>query len=183
MLRLAGRIGDGVVMGNGFLPEVVKNSLEMIEEGAAESGRSLADLDLWWRAQPGLADSQEEAKESIKVSMSGVGFHSFLHSLDQKQVPDDLRSSVERYVKEYDFEAYGEARGRNVQRMDELGLTEYFLERFAITGTPSDWIERIKGLRASGVRKLWLGPFRGGMERELKAVDILAREVLPVVFG
>ncbi len=183
MLRLAGRIGDGVMLGNGFLPEVVEHSLEMIKAGADEAGRSMSDIDLWWRAQPGLAPTAKEARESIKVSMSGVGYHSFLHSLDQKHVPSHLRSSVEEYVKGYDFGAYGEGQGHNVQRMDQLGLTDYFLERFAIAGTPEDWVKRIKALEAGGVRKLWLGPFRGGMDRELEAVNTLAREVLPTFLG
>ena len=181
MLRLAGRIGDGVILGNGLIPEVVERSLEIIKEGAAESGRSLADIDLWWLALPGLSSTVEQARESMKASMTGVGYHCFSHNLDEKQVPNHLRSAVEKYIAEHDFVSYGEAQGRNVQLMDQLGLTDYFLERLAIVGTPEDWIEKINKLRAIGVQKIWLSPFPGGLERELHSVDTFSREVLPAV--
>ena len=39
-LRLAGRIGDGVVVGLGITPEVVASSLELLDTGAREGGRA-----------------------------------------------------------------------------------------------------------------------------------------------
>ncbi len=44
MLRLTGRIGDGVVLSGGLSVEHVKYSLGQIAEGAAKSGRDLADF-------------------------------------------------------------------------------------------------------------------------------------------
>ena len=179
MLRLAGRIGDGVVLGNGILPEVIEHSLEMIEAGAAEAGRILDDIDLWWLVHPELSSTEQEVGESYKVRLTGVGHHCFLGNLDEKQVPNHLRSAVERYVAGHDYASYTEARGRNVQLMEQLGLTDYFLERFAITGTSEDWIKKINALKAMGVSKLWLSPFPGGLDRELESVNTLSREVLP----
>ena len=63
-LRLAGRIGDGVVVGLGITPEVVQGALEILEQGAAEAGRRLADIDVWFTsfwfvdAEPGAARQQ-----------------------------------------------------------------------------------------------------------------------------
>ena len=45
-LRVAGRVGDGVIVGLGVTPEVVSGSLELLEEGAQSAGRSAADLDV-----------------------------------------------------------------------------------------------------------------------------------------
>ena len=179
MLRLAGRIADGVVLGNGLLPEVVEHSLEIVEAGADEAGRNLADIDLWWIALPGLAPTVDEARENMKAGMTGVGYHCFLHNLDEKQVPDHLRSAVERYVAEHDFISYGEAQGRNVQLMDQLGLTDYFMERLGIVGTSEDWIKKINALRAMGVNNIWLSRFPGDQEHELQCIDTFSREVLP----
>ena len=178
-LRLAGRIGDGVILGNGVLPEVVEHSLEMIAAGAAEAGRRLDDIDLWWVVQPGLASTAEEARESIKASITGQAYHSFRHNLDEKQVPNHLRSAVERYVAEHDYLSHGQEQGRNFQLMDQLGLTDYFLERLSIVGTSGDWIKKINALGAIGVQKLWLSPFPGGLDRELQGIEALSRKVLP----
>ena len=63
-LRLAGRIGDGVIVGLGITPEVVAASLELIDEGARESGRRVDDLDVWFTCfwfvdpEPGVARRQ-----------------------------------------------------------------------------------------------------------------------------
>ena len=42
--------------------------------------------------------------------------------------------------------------GQNPTRMDELGLTA--LRRFALAGTPHDWIARIAELAEAGATKL-----------------------------
>ena len=60
-LRVAGRVGDGVIVGLGVTPEVVTGSLELLEEGARSAGRSAADLDVWFTCfwfvdeEPGVA--------------------------------------------------------------------------------------------------------------------------------
>jgi 5,10-methylenetetrahydromethanopterin reductase len=47
-LRLAGRIADGVVIGLGISPEVVSGSLEILEAGARDAGRTLDDIEVWF---------------------------------------------------------------------------------------------------------------------------------------
>jgi 5,10-methylenetetrahydromethanopterin reductase len=45
-LRLAGRVADGVVIGLGISPDVVASSLELLEAGAREAGRSVDELEV-----------------------------------------------------------------------------------------------------------------------------------------
>ena len=46
-LELAGRVADGVIVGLGLTPEVIRLSLAAIERGARAAGRALGDLDIW----------------------------------------------------------------------------------------------------------------------------------------
>ena len=51
MLRLAGELADGVIVGTGFTPEMVRDALGYIEEGARLAGRKIGDIDIWWFAK------------------------------------------------------------------------------------------------------------------------------------
>ena len=53
-----GRVADGVIAGMGLTPDVIRLSLEAIERGARASGRTLADLDVWWFARTNVADTR-----------------------------------------------------------------------------------------------------------------------------
>ena len=52
MLDLAGRVADGVIMGNGVSEEVVRDNIARVERGANAAGRSLDDIELWFMAKP-----------------------------------------------------------------------------------------------------------------------------------
>ncbi|HEX9822334.1 MAG TPA: methyltransferase domain-containing protein [Methylomirabilota bacterium] len=47
--------------------------------------------------------------------------------------------------------------GENPRRMADLGLAEYAIDRFALAGTPRDWIARIEQLAERGATRLWVG--------------------------
>ena len=40
--------------------------------------------------------------------------------------------------------------------VEELGLTDYALRRFALAGNPAAWIARIEEIAQAGATKLWL---------------------------
>ncbi|MBI2867774.1 MAG: LLM class flavin-dependent oxidoreductase [Chloroflexi bacterium] len=176
-LRLAGRIADGVFIETGILPEVIKDSIAQVKAGAAEAGRKLEDIDLWWYIKGNLGPSVEAAAEKIRSGLASSANHSFRFTLEGKFVPDHLRDKIESLKRQYVFHQHvqlGE-HVRNAQLVDELGLREYLIERFAICGTPQDWVKRINELAQLGVRKLALA---GVMPEKEKFFDTLGREVI-----
>ena len=177
MLHLAGRVGDGVVIGAGLLPEVVEDSLRRIEAGAKESGRTLDDLDIWWSARPSLERTTAEAIEVAKGSVSSAGNHSMRFGLEGKNVPPELAPQLERFVAGYDTTQHQFAHGDNVQRMEESGLTDYFYERFGVVGDPPTFAARLRELRARGVDKIW---FAWGAAKH-HHLELLRDEVLPAL--
>jgi 5,10-methylenetetrahydromethanopterin reductase len=64
-LRLAGRVGDGVLFQVGAHPRLIDYALKEIEVGARESGRTLDDLVLCARVGCAVADDAETALETL----------------------------------------------------------------------------------------------------------------------
>jgi hypothetical protein len=62
--------------------------------------------------------------------------------------------------------------------IDELGLTDYLLERWSIAGTPEDFITRLKELEARGVHQLAVS---GLMKDKIGFAKTMGTEVLPEV--
>ncbi len=69
--------------------------------------------------------------------------------------------------------------GRNPKRMDELGLTDFALRRFALAGTPRDWVARIAELAEAGATKLWVGLGGGDLDRQRLDLRMIGEEVMP----
>src|SRR5437667_4164063 len=150
MLHLGGRIGDGVVAGTGLLPEVIKDTIARIHAGARDAGRAPEDVDIWFTTRCSLDEDRDRAIENVKASVSSILNHSMRFGLDGKLVPDDLRARIQTYVDGYELYDHVLQGGRNPRRMEELGLTEYALSRYALAGNPSDWIARIEALAEAG---------------------------------
>lgn len=157
MLRLAGRIADGVIVGAGLLPEVVTGSLAHIAEGAAEVGRSLDDIDVWFFAKANLADSDEQAVAEIAMALAASANHSFRFHREGKWLPPELLGAIERLVQRYqtrEHEQLGDT--PNARLAEELGLTDYLANRFAVAGTPDTVRARLDELARAGVHQVLL---------------------------
>jgi alkanesulfonate monooxygenase SsuD/methylene tetrahydromethanopterin reductase-like flavin-dependent oxidoreductase (luciferase family) len=179
MLHLGGRIGDGVIAGTGLLPEVIRDTLARIHAGARAEGRDPASVDVWFTTRTSLHPDRERAIEDVKPSVSSILNHSMRFGLDDKSVPDDLRAKVQAYVDGYELYDHVLHGGRNPRRMEELGLTDYALRRFALAGNPGDWIARIEELAEAGARKLWVGLGGGDLGSQVRTMRLLAAEIMP----
>ena len=178
MLHLGGRIGDGVIAGTGLLPEVIKDTVARIHAGAREAGREPSDVDIWYTTRASLHDDRAKAIDNVKASVSSILNHSMRFGLDGKHVPADLRTKVQAYVDNYVLYDHVRHEGENPRRMEELGLTDYALERFALAGNASDWIARIEQIAAAGARKLWVSVGGGGVETQAHYLKVLGEQIM-----
>jgi 5,10-methylenetetrahydromethanopterin reductase len=175
MLRLAGQVGDQVLIGTGLTPDIVKASLEQLHEGAKEAGRDPAAVEVWWAPRLSIAENRERALQDIRASIASAGNHALRSGLAGKHVPEALQDKIRRFHKEYDYFQHGDKSGKNVRLIDELGLTDYLLERFAVAGAPADIVERIHSLARLGVTNLWLS----SPGDDPSSLDLMGQEVLP----
>jgi 5,10-methylenetetrahydromethanopterin reductase len=179
MLHLGGRIGDGVVAGTGLLPQVVEDTIARIHTGAREAGRDPADLDIWFTARSSLDEDREKGIEYVKASVSSILNHAMRFGLEGKHVPEALKARVQTYVDGYVLYDHVLGGGQNPKRMEELGLTEYAISRWALAGNASDWVKRIEEVAAAGATKLWVSIGRGDLDRQMHYMRIFGEQILP----
>jgi 5,10-methylenetetrahydromethanopterin reductase len=175
-LRLAGRLADGVIIETGVLPEIVDDSLARLAAGAAEAGRAIEDIDVWWHVRACLADSRQQARELLRSPVAGMGNRSVNFGVSPL-VPEELHAKFQELNRRYDMSQHGPMMG-NGPLIDELGLTDYLLERWSIGGTPEDFITRLKELEARGVHQIAVS---GLMKDKIGFAKTMGTEVLPVV--
>jgi 5,10-methylenetetrahydromethanopterin reductase len=179
MLRLAGEVGDQVLIGMGLTPNIVEASLEQLHEGAKEAGRDPTEIDVWWAPRLSIGENREKALKDIRASIASSGNHALRSGLAGKHVPDGLKESIRRFHQEYDYSQHGEKSGKNARLVDELGLTEYLLDRFAVAGTPADIVQRIRRLARLGLNNFWLS----SPGDDPSGLDLMGKEVLPHLNG
>jgi len=179
MLHLGGRIGDGVIAGTGLLPEVIRDTIARIHAGAREAGRDPASVDIWFTARTVIDTDHDAAIERVKASVSSILNHSMRFGLEGKLVPEALRATVQEYVDGYELYDHVLQAGRNPKCMEELGLTDYALRRFALAGTPRDWITRIEQLADAGVTKIWTTLGGGELDRQARDLRLIGEQVMP----
>ena len=180
MLHLSGRIGDGVIAGTGLLPEVIQDTIAKVHAGALEAGRQPADVDIWFTARSSLDDDRETAVDNVKASVSSILNHAMRFGLEGKHVPEALKARIQTYVDGYELYDHVLSAGRNPKRMEELGLTEYAIKRWALAGNPSDWVKRIEEVAAAGATKLWVSlGGRGDFSRQKHYMRMFGEQILP----
>jgi 5,10-methylenetetrahydromethanopterin reductase len=177
-LRQAGEIADGVVVGMGLTPEAIAGALEYMRQGAEASGRSLDDLDIWWQTRWNIEDDAEQAKVHARALVGTAANHAFRFTLEGKFLPQEFHDPVRQLMQAWEPTGHG-GRGvgtPNERLVENLGLTDYLTERFAIVGTLERFISRVEALAVLGVRQIRLGASVGDRGNLLR---ILADQVIP----
>ncbi|TMA88565.1 MAG: LLM class flavin-dependent oxidoreductase [Deltaproteobacteria bacterium] len=175
MLRLAGQVGDQVLIGTGLTSDIVETSLQQLHEGAKAAGRDPAELEVWWAPRLSIAVNREKALKDIRASIASSGNHALRSGLAGKHVPGRLKESIRRFHQGYDYSQHGDKTGKNARLIDELGLTEYLVDRFAVAGTPGDIVQRIRSLARLGLNNFWLS----SPGDDPASLDLMGTEVLP----
>jgi 5,10-methylenetetrahydromethanopterin reductase len=168
-LRLAGRLADGVVVGLGLTPDLIKLGLQHLAEGAAEGGRALEDLDTWWLVKANLGPIDD-----IKMAVAASANHTFRFTLEGKGLPDNLWQPIRELHAAYRAHDHEVRDGANATITDRLGLTEYLAERFAFWGEPDDVRRRIERAATAGARQFLLTGF---VREPLRFIDRWGSEV------
>jgi alkanesulfonate monooxygenase SsuD/methylene tetrahydromethanopterin reductase-like flavin-dependent oxidoreductase (luciferase family) len=107
---------------------------------------------VWAFAKCNIAGNREQAVGEIKMALAASAHHAFRFTLDGKQVPPELREPIAVLQREYvpaEHEQLGQT--RNATLSDELGLTDYLADRFAVVGTPEECREKVRIIQQAGV--------------------------------
>jgi 5,10-methylenetetrahydromethanopterin reductase len=166
-----------VLIGTGLTEDIVEASLKELHEGARQTKRDPNEIEVWWAPRLSIAETRALALRNVMASIASAGNHALRSGLAGKHVPDYLKDNIRRFHREYDYAQHGVKTGKNAQLVEQLGLTEYFLDRFAIAGSPADIVQRIRALARLGINNLWMS----SPGDSPSALDLMGTEVLPQV--
>jgi 5,10-methylenetetrahydromethanopterin reductase len=155
MLELAGRIGDGVIVGNGGTPGLVEFARRHIAIGAEAAGRSIDDIEIWFMVRVHVAPTVADGITDLSFYLASYANVRFRRSMRDKgvEVTDELAARIAGFRGEFKPDmAYTNANDYNVRLLDKYGLTDWLADQFLVTGPPDHVAARLRELSAAGVR-------------------------------
>lgn len=164
MLRLAGEIGDGVLV-NASHPEDVRYALSKIGGGAEAAGKKIGDVDIAACAAFSVHKDPEKAKDAVKpvVAFILAGAHSDVlqrHNIDVSTGTEARKAlKTDNWRKALDL------------------VTDQILDAFSIYGTPHNCLDRIDDLVRLGIDQLVIGSPIGPDINE--SVELISKRIIP----
>ena len=151
-LAMAGSVADAAIIHTGLTTDVLQDTVTRIREGERSAGREDGSTAVWAFAKCNIADDRDEAVDEIKMALAASGHHAFRFTLEGKNVPEQYREAVSILHHQYEAAEHEQVgRTRNATLTDELGLTDYFADRFAIVGTPEECRVKTRAIFDAGV--------------------------------
>lgn len=165
ILRLAGRVADGVIMLVGTDPLFIEAGLKTIEEGAKEAGRSLADIDVvLWTPTSILAD-RSAARDVVKAHVARIVIRPL-----PAELPRDEMAQVQRIREAYDYYQHMvNVADHRAQVPDSL------VEHFALAGTPEECAEQLRRISQTGVNQVAIVPFVTPGDSRARVIEAFAK--------
>ena len=154
-LRMAGEIADRAMVHTGLTPEILADTVARIRGGEADAGKPDGSTEVWAFAKCNIADDHAAAIEEIRMALAASAHHAFRFTLEGKHVPPELHEAMQIIQGEYvpaEHEQVGDT--RNAALSDELGVTDYLADRFAVVGTPDECRAKVAQIEESGAHVL-----------------------------
>lgn len=167
-LELAGEVADGVIIQTGLLPEIIEDSLAHVRRGAEKAGRDFDAIDKSWFPWVSVAGSRAEAIHAIKHSIASGAKHLGRFTTAGKHIPSQFLDKIREAKKRYRFDQHQQPDNDNARLIEELGLTDYLADRFAIVGTVEDCVARIEAAAEAGANHFWMSVHFADKERFMR---------------
>jgi 5,10-methylenetetrahydromethanopterin reductase len=160
MLRLAGRIGDGVVLSAGLSTDSVRQSFAICAEGAAKDGRDPSELRCAGYLFFGVSRDAKRVIDAVRQKLAFVMRNKFLGAnIKASGIPVDQEAVIAA-----------------IARRDIAGATalvpDEAVEAFGIAGTPQHCAKRLRDFIEAGIDEPVLG-LLGEPEDCLLALDVM----------
>ena len=171
VLRLAGRIADGVVLQFAD-PHLIRWCIGFVREGAEEAGRKFSKLEVMSAAPVWVSEDAALARDRVRWFPALVSNH--VVDLVARYKPEELPPQLTAYIKDrkgYDYHHHAEVGSDNA-----AFVTDEIVDRFCIVGGVKEHRRRLQELFDAGVTQFNIYLMCG---EEEKTLDIYGREVLP----
>ena len=163
-LQLAGRIADGVIVGNSATPELVHFANKHIRAGAEQAGRDFSKIDVWHMIRVLVAPTEAEGIERLKFYLASYTNVRFRKNMNDKgiTIPPDIQRGIQGLRNDYRMSEHVKHETTyNADLIDKWGLKEFIARQMAITGPPEHCVKLIQGLVEVGATKFVLPQIMG----------------------
>lgn len=163
-LRLAGRVGDGVIFQIAD-PFVIEWGMQFVREGAEEAGKDPDSIVIHCATATYISDDIDEAREQTRWFPAVVGNH--IADVLRHHEPDNLPQELIDYVRErgeYDYREHAE-QGTDHSKY----VPDEIIDRFCVIGNEDAIREKLQVLDRIGVSEFNIYPHVEGIE------DLLVR--------
>ncbi|HJN87657.1 MAG: LLM class flavin-dependent oxidoreductase [Dehalococcoidia bacterium] len=175
-LAMAGAEADAALFHTGLTSEVLRDSVERIREGERAAGKPEGSTEVWAFAKCSIAGRREQAIGEIKTALAGSAHTAFRFTLEGKHVPEALREPISTLCREYTSAQHEQlSETRRAALSDELGLTDYLADRFAVAGTPAQCREKTRAIQRAEVAGLFITSYGAQQEETIRR---FGREVI-----
>lgn len=167
-LRLAGEIGDGVVLNAVCSPEYTVNALKIIKEAAEAAGRDFSKFEVAQLINCSIEDDHKKALDEIRWEVAT--------KLDPIQLPFIARPKMrvgEPYIKEEDIPLFEKAYASGGMEALIKAVPDSYVEGMTASGTPDEVKRRVQQYRDAGVKLALLRPAAAHQTQRL--MDLFAQ--------
>jgi alkanesulfonate monooxygenase SsuD/methylene tetrahydromethanopterin reductase-like flavin-dependent oxidoreductase (luciferase family) len=152
-LRLAGEIGDGVILNAICSPEYSANAIAIIKKAAEDAGRDFNLFKIYQLVNCSVEDDHLKALDAIRWEVAS--------KLDPIQLPFIVKPKKavgEPYMHEEDIPVFEEAWNRGGKEALIAAVPDSYVEGMTASGTPDEVIARVQRYRDAGVQVPILRP-------------------------
>lgn len=152
-LRLAGQIGDGVVLNAVCSPEYTQNALRIVREAAEAVGRDWSGFEVAQIINCSVEDDHQKALDEVRWEVAT--------KLDPVQLPFIAGPKMrvgEPYIRPEDIPRFEEAYARGGMEGLIKAVPDSYVEGMTASGTPGEVIRRVQQYRDAGVKLPLLRP-------------------------
>jgi 5,10-methylenetetrahydromethanopterin reductase len=183
ILRLAGEIADGVMLGDLASPRVIAPALAEVRRGAASAGRSLAGVQLISRANLIISEDPVEARRPMRPWIAIGLWHMHPRWDYYLNYTPDWHERL-RPIKEF-IERHG-GKPRNVGDFNLIAqhadlISDDMVRDAALAGTVDDVVRQIVEIAGTGITHLTLYPVPVGGQTIEWVLETFVRDVAPAV--
>ncbi|MGH7774143.1 MAG: LLM class flavin-dependent oxidoreductase [Candidatus Binatia bacterium] len=167
-LRLAGQIGDGVVLNAVCSPEYTVNALRIIREAAEAAGRDFSKFEVAQLINCSIEDNHKKALDEIRWEVAT--------KLDPVQLPFIAGPKMrvgEPYIRKEDIPIFEKAYAKGGMESLIKAIPDSYVEGMTASGTPDEVKKRVQQYRDAGVKLPLLRPAAAHQTQRL--LDLFAQ--------
>ena len=167
-LRLAGQIGDGVVLNAVCSPEYTENALKIIKEAAEAAGRDWSKFEVAQLINCSVEDNHKKALDEVRWEVAT--------KLDPIQLPFIAGPKMrvgEPYIRKEDIPIFEKAYAKGGMEGLIKAVPDSYVEGMTASGTPDEVKKRVQRYREAGVKLPLLRPAANHQTQRL--LDLFAQ--------